>query len=616
MSDQLKPVVANALQNVSTTLNQFAGSQDFLEKIKASFGENFDAGQLENLRQQWLNNNFTSLPAIEILTGAELQGANAAYAGSTNTIYFSQDFLTQNADNLQAVSSVLLEEVGHYIDWQINQEDTPGDEGELFSVLLRGVNLSQDQVQQMKQENDFTILNLNHHLVGVEQSSSSNFNFETVFEKIVEDNGRSLTVFINGLWTTEPEYLDQAKKLSETLRLSSNEEIKIANETFSGSIQYLHYYNKSDKTGNLVVDIGLPIARGLSTGLLVFALGSLGSKKTPDNDVSEEAIEELSSVNWTNVTEALQYLQKISGLDPKGILENGLKGLIKGVSDLAILESKLIDEQKVFDEAKKVFDDLQNAVINAGEAIADALLGEFNNAQNNLDEAKVNLDDASSKFNNLFGDMVQQYGEAWKEYFDKYKDGGFLSEMIKVFAPVFDGLITGKNPIEDADFSKSVIDIIIKVVTDLPIFQTFTPIKVANAVYEGVIAALPEDFKEAFGQFWFSGTKISYENLNKDWIEFVKSELNKPNYSLTTIGYSQGNFFFEDALKDMEENVSSQNTRVFALGSPTNYLGVDGLENFNGEKDYNIKNENDPITKLQFEKDFLLINLRQYLMLG
>jgi len=88
-------LVNDALQSSYAYLTHFANSEDFLGKIQTAFGDSFDAAKLENLRQQWGSGNFDSIPNIEICTGAELQGANAAYAGSTNTIYVSQDFLNQ-----------------------------------------------------------------------------------------------------------------------------------------------------------------------------------------------------------------------------------------------------------------------------------------------------------------------------------------------------------------------------------------------------------------------------------------------------------------------------------------------------------------------------------------
>jgi hypothetical protein len=128
-NNSLNTLIATSLQQVYSTLNKFANGDDFIAKVQSIFGTNFDASKLEEIRQQWINSNFTSLPPIEIRSGSELQGANAAYAGSNNTIYVSQEFLTKYTDNLQAITSVLLEEIGHSVDWHINTSDTPGDEG-------------------------------------------------------------------------------------------------------------------------------------------------------------------------------------------------------------------------------------------------------------------------------------------------------------------------------------------------------------------------------------------------------------------------------------------------------------------------------------------------------
>ena len=57
---------------------------------------------------------------------SNLGNANGAYAGSTNKIYLSDSFLANATP--EAISAVLLEEIGHFIDAQINQTDTPGDE--------------------------------------------------------------------------------------------------------------------------------------------------------------------------------------------------------------------------------------------------------------------------------------------------------------------------------------------------------------------------------------------------------------------------------------------------------------------------------------------------------
>ncbi|QIZ71209.1 hypothetical protein [Oxynema aestuarii] len=84
-----------SLENVQSILTEFAKSQEFLAKIETAFGNDYDANGLAVIQQQWSNGDFASLPQIEILTGSQLSGANAAYAGENNTIYFSQDFLNK-----------------------------------------------------------------------------------------------------------------------------------------------------------------------------------------------------------------------------------------------------------------------------------------------------------------------------------------------------------------------------------------------------------------------------------------------------------------------------------------------------------------------------------------
>ncbi|MCT7972953.1 hypothetical protein [Laspinema olomoucense] len=77
-------LVEESLKNAYNTLSDFANSEEFLLKIQTAFGETFHADKLEGLRQQWIAGDFASLPQIEILTGTQLSGANAAYAGENN----------------------------------------------------------------------------------------------------------------------------------------------------------------------------------------------------------------------------------------------------------------------------------------------------------------------------------------------------------------------------------------------------------------------------------------------------------------------------------------------------------------------------------------------------
>jgi hypothetical protein len=83
---------------------------------------------------------------VELRSGAELQGALAAFAAAgadgKPVIYFNRDWV-QTGTSTEAMSRVLIEEMGHAIDQRLNAgEDTAGDEGELFTAAVTGVLLS------------------------------------------------------------------------------------------------------------------------------------------------------------------------------------------------------------------------------------------------------------------------------------------------------------------------------------------------------------------------------------------------------------------------------------------------------------------------------------------
>jgi hypothetical protein len=139
-------------------LRAFAGSGKFLNMLEVSFGDRFNSDQAEALRQVWEAGDFTQLPIIQIQSGSALQGVNGAYAAQSNKIFLSQDFLEVNIGKPEAIASVLLEEIGHFVDAQINSVDSVGDEGAIFSALVRGESLSNEQLAFMQAEEDpFTL---------------------------------------------------------------------------------------------------------------------------------------------------------------------------------------------------------------------------------------------------------------------------------------------------------------------------------------------------------------------------------------------------------------------------------------------------------------------------
>ncbi len=97
-SENYSMITARMAEVIKQTVQKFASDPEFDSKMALTFGE---ANDYSSLRTAWQAGNFDAFPQIEIRTGAELEGANAAYAGTTNTIYFSQSFLNNSLDRIR-----------------------------------------------------------------------------------------------------------------------------------------------------------------------------------------------------------------------------------------------------------------------------------------------------------------------------------------------------------------------------------------------------------------------------------------------------------------------------------------------------------------------------------
>ncbi|WP_307731676.1 Calx-beta domain-containing protein, partial [Microseira wollei] len=168
-----------AVQTAQDMLKNFATSPEFSTKMGVAFGNSFDAYIANTLAQAWLAGDFSSFPAIAIRSSSEINGANGAFAAATDTIYLSRELVSQG--DVGAVASVFLEEYGHHIDTQINTSDVPGDEGEIFSDLIQGQQLTLPELSKLQTEDDSVVLVLDGRVVAIEQANDriqqDNLNF-------------------------------------------------------------------------------------------------------------------------------------------------------------------------------------------------------------------------------------------------------------------------------------------------------------------------------------------------------------------------------------------------------------------------------------------------------
>jgi len=161
-------LLTESLQFVENALMAFANSPDFLAHMNKAFGQDIESSRFQAL---WAAADFRQLPPILVRPSQEINGANGAYAASINTMYLSQEFLSLNRNHPEAIATVLLEEIGHFVDTQLNTQDSSGDEGAIFSALVQGNMLTPQKLSILKLEDDTATIMLDGQALKIEQST-------------------------------------------------------------------------------------------------------------------------------------------------------------------------------------------------------------------------------------------------------------------------------------------------------------------------------------------------------------------------------------------------------------------------------------------------------------
>jgi Calpain family cysteine protease/RTX calcium-binding nonapeptide repeat (4 copies) len=159
-------LTGRVLQEAKLEMTDFIEASDFIPKLELAFGNNIDLEKLQKLVT-----DFTALPPIKIVSDRLINNAQGAYDSLNRTIYLSREYLTKNANNVEAIAKVLVEEIGHYLDSQISPVDSPGDEGQIFSALVYGTKLSESELVALKNENDKVTVKIDGNTVQIEQAS-------------------------------------------------------------------------------------------------------------------------------------------------------------------------------------------------------------------------------------------------------------------------------------------------------------------------------------------------------------------------------------------------------------------------------------------------------------
>jgi hypothetical protein len=164
----LDSIVEQVLQNTYQYLSQFRFDAEYTQKLETAFGNDFDREVANQLFNAFAEDDFSAVPTIEVVNSHDINGANGAFSITTGKIYLAAEFIHQNAENLDAVVAVLLEEIGHSVDARINTTDAAGDEGDIFARLVQEEIISASELAVLRAEDDTATVTLNGQVVEIE----------------------------------------------------------------------------------------------------------------------------------------------------------------------------------------------------------------------------------------------------------------------------------------------------------------------------------------------------------------------------------------------------------------------------------------------------------------
>ena len=149
------------------TFSALAGDeQKFHEMMREAYGAGYDRAAAESFRQRALAGDYSWSPSVEFTGDSTLRGGNGAFSAAQNKIFINERFLHDPA----RAAAIYSEEVGHFLDTQLNAQDSIGDEGEMFRRLLSGEKLTTAQKTSIRSDQDHGVIYVGGERTEVEYS--------------------------------------------------------------------------------------------------------------------------------------------------------------------------------------------------------------------------------------------------------------------------------------------------------------------------------------------------------------------------------------------------------------------------------------------------------------
>ena len=126
-------MASHKFQNLHEILQRWASSPQAEKNLETVFGDALDWAAAYRHLAFLKRGDFSLLPPIDVLAGTSMPTLWGGYSRDLQTVFLSADCPQD------LIVPVLLEEIGHFFDQQFCAEETPGDEGAVFSALVLGM---------------------------------------------------------------------------------------------------------------------------------------------------------------------------------------------------------------------------------------------------------------------------------------------------------------------------------------------------------------------------------------------------------------------------------------------------------------------------------------------
>jgi hypothetical protein len=160
--------LAKILKPVLKELNIFANKPDFYNSINLISSTHWNT-----IKAKELIESIAKKPQLlKIKLSSLVKDKNDSFF-SHKTLYLSPQLFAQGFDNRQVVTDNFLQAVGHYLDSQLSETDSPGDEGAIFAALVENRDLTSNELLNWKTKDDNFSVNLPKQTISAEATYSN-----------------------------------------------------------------------------------------------------------------------------------------------------------------------------------------------------------------------------------------------------------------------------------------------------------------------------------------------------------------------------------------------------------------------------------------------------------